>query len=221
MSRSIPARQLKTSMTAASRRREVDPRRQRVLVRGHRGDTGRAMDRCQGGTPRPDQGERGLLGPGPPEHLRHRRCGGDGGPGSASRCQPSRRLRNNRVAMWPTSFGHASRHAPCRDRSAIRITGGCRARPLGRCRGFWLAASQGRSRSWVIWSAVHLFLLLGARNKMVVYLNWVWAWLTYGSGARLMTASTGPSQRSTSGTDGSSPQRQKLNRASVGGRCDQ
>jgi NADH dehydrogenase len=41
--------------------------------------------------------------------------------------------------------------------------------------------------AWLLWSAVHLFLLLGARNKMVVYLNWVWAWLTYGSGARLMT----------------------------------
>jgi NADH dehydrogenase len=43
------------------------------------------------------------------------------------------------------------------------------------------------SAAWMIWSAVHLFLLLGARNKMIVYLNWVWAWLTYGSGARLMT----------------------------------
>jgi NADH dehydrogenase len=41
--------------------------------------------------------------------------------------------------------------------------------------------------AWVIWSAVHLFLLLGARNKVLVYLNWVWAWVTYGSGARLMT----------------------------------
>jgi NADH:ubiquinone reductase (H+-translocating) len=41
--------------------------------------------------------------------------------------------------------------------------------------------------AWVLWSAVHLVLLLGTRNKMVVYLNWVWAWLTYGSGARLMT----------------------------------
>ena len=41
--------------------------------------------------------------------------------------------------------------------------------------------------AWMLWSAVHLFLLLGARNKMVVYLNWVWAWITYGSGARLMT----------------------------------
>lgn len=41
--------------------------------------------------------------------------------------------------------------------------------------------------AWVLWSAVHLFLLLGARNKLLVYLNWVWAWLTYGRGARLMT----------------------------------
>jgi NADH dehydrogenase len=41
--------------------------------------------------------------------------------------------------------------------------------------------------AWVLWSAVHLFLLLGTRNKMAVYLNWVSAWLTYASGARLMT----------------------------------
>jgi NADH dehydrogenase len=41
--------------------------------------------------------------------------------------------------------------------------------------------------AWMIWSAVHLFLLLGARNKILVYLNWVWAWMTYGHGARLMT----------------------------------
>ena len=41
--------------------------------------------------------------------------------------------------------------------------------------------------AWVLWSAVHLLLLLGARNKILVYLNWVWAWLTYSSGSRLMT----------------------------------
>jgi NADH dehydrogenase len=40
---------------------------------------------------------------------------------------------------------------------------------------------------WILWSAVHLVLLMGARNKVLVYVNWVWAWLTYGSGARLMT----------------------------------
>jgi NADH dehydrogenase len=41
--------------------------------------------------------------------------------------------------------------------------------------------------AWMLWSAVHLFLLLGARNKVLVYVNWVWAWLTWGSGARLIT----------------------------------
>jgi NADH:ubiquinone reductase (H+-translocating) len=46
--------------------------------------------------------------------------------------------------------------------------------------------------AWLLWSAVHLFLLLGARNKMVVYLNWAWAWVTHGSGSRLMTGIARP-----------------------------
>ena len=49
--------------------------------------------------------------------------------------------------------------------------------------------------AWVLWSAVHLLLLLGTRNKMVVYLNWAWAWLTYGKGARLITGLDRPTER--------------------------
>lgn len=49
----------------------------------------------------------------------------------------------------------------------------------------WLRLQGGIA--WVLWSAVHLFLLLGARNKIMVYINWVWAWLKDGSGSRLMT----------------------------------
>ena len=41
--------------------------------------------------------------------------------------------------------------------------------------------------AWVIWSAVHLLLLVSARNRVVVYVNWVWAWLTYARGARVIT----------------------------------
>ena len=40
---------------------------------------------------------------------------------------------------------------------------------------------------WLLWSAVHLFFLIGTRNRLAVYLNWAWAWLTYGRGARLIT----------------------------------
>lgn len=41
--------------------------------------------------------------------------------------------------------------------------------------------------AWLVWSAVHLMLLVSVRNRAVVYVNWVWAWLTYGRGARIIT----------------------------------
>lgn len=41
--------------------------------------------------------------------------------------------------------------------------------------------------AWVIWSIIHLMLLVSVRNRTVVYVNWVWAWLTYGRGARVIT----------------------------------
>ena len=60
--------------------------------------------------------------------------------------------------------------------------------------------------AWLLWSAVHLFFLIGARNRMAVYLNWAWAWLTYARGARLITrldAKTDAEMRSLAGqTDG-------------------
>jgi NADH dehydrogenase len=40
--------------------------------------------------------------------------------------------------------------------------------------------------AWLFWSLVHLLLLAGFRNRIVVYLNWSWAWFTYGRGARLI-----------------------------------
>jgi NADH dehydrogenase len=41
--------------------------------------------------------------------------------------------------------------------------------------------------AWVIWGIVHIFFLIGFRNRASVFLNWVWAWVTYGRGARLIT----------------------------------
>jgi NADH:ubiquinone reductase (H+-translocating) len=41
--------------------------------------------------------------------------------------------------------------------------------------------------AWLFWGLVHIFLLIGFRNRAVVLLNWLWAWLTYGRGARLIT----------------------------------
>ena len=41
--------------------------------------------------------------------------------------------------------------------------------------------------AWLVWSAVHLLLLVSAQNRVTVYVNWVSAWLTYGRGARVIT----------------------------------
>ncbi len=41
--------------------------------------------------------------------------------------------------------------------------------------------------AWLTWSLLHLMLLVDFRSRLMVYVNWSWAWFTYGRGARLMT----------------------------------
>ena len=43
--------------------------------------------------------------------------------------------------------------------------------------------------AWMLWALVHIALLIGFRNKFAVALNWLWAYLTYESGMRLITGS--------------------------------
>ena len=41
--------------------------------------------------------------------------------------------------------------------------------------------------AWVAWLVLHIVLLIGFRNRLVVLINWAWAYLTLSSGARLIT----------------------------------
>jgi NADH dehydrogenase FAD-containing subunit len=41
--------------------------------------------------------------------------------------------------------------------------------------------------AWLLWGAVHIFFLIGFRNRLVVLLDWLWAYLTFKRGARLIT----------------------------------
>ncbi len=41
--------------------------------------------------------------------------------------------------------------------------------------------------AWLAWLFVHVIFLVGFRNKMLVLINWAWAYVTYGRGARLIT----------------------------------
>jgi NADH:ubiquinone reductase (H+-translocating) len=53
-------------------------------------------------------------------------------------------------------------------------------------------ARMGRLRlsgfvAWVIWVVVHIMYLIGFRNRLLVMLQWGWAYLTYHRGIRLIT----------------------------------
>jgi len=40
--------------------------------------------------------------------------------------------------------------------------------------------------AWLVWLFVHLYQLLGVRNKVMVFINWVWNYVTYDQALRLM-----------------------------------
>jgi NADH dehydrogenase len=40
--------------------------------------------------------------------------------------------------------------------------------------------------AWLAWLMIHIFFLIGFRNRLVVLLDWAWAYLTYDRGARLI-----------------------------------
>ncbi len=44
--------------------------------------------------------------------------------------------------------------------------------------------------AWLTWTFVHIFFLIGFRNRILVMIQWAWSYLTYGRGARLITAET-------------------------------
>jgi NADH dehydrogenase FAD-containing subunit len=52
--------------------------------------------------------------------------------------------------------------------------------PFMRLKG-WLA--------WWIWGVAHIYFLVGVPSALVVSLRWLWEYLTYGRGARLITGS--------------------------------
>ena len=40
---------------------------------------------------------------------------------------------------------------------------------------------------WLFWSLAHIYFLIGIRNRFVVAITWLWNYLTYQRGARLIT----------------------------------
>jgi NADH dehydrogenase len=46
--------------------------------------------------------------------------------------------------------------------------------------------------AWMAWLFIHIFFLIGFRNRFIVLFEWAWAYLTFQRGARLITGATPP-----------------------------
>lgn len=64
--------------------------------------------------------------------------------------------------------------------------------------------------AWLMWLVVHIFFLIGFRNRLLVLIQWAWAYVVYERGARLITGSTSlpgwNPERAASGAESSLPQ---------------
>jgi NADH dehydrogenase len=82
---------------------------------------------------------------------------------------------------------------------AARVGGGAPPPPF-RYRDYGNLATIGRKAAvidfgwihlrgfiaWMIWTLAHVYYLIGFRNRLVVALNWLWAYFTFQRGARLI-----------------------------------
>ncbi|HET6764914.1 MAG TPA: NAD(P)/FAD-dependent oxidoreductase [Longimicrobiaceae bacterium] len=49
--------------------------------------------------------------------------------------------------------------------------------------------------AWMLWLFVHVYALIGFRNRISVMIQWAWSYLTWQRGARLITGDTGDASR--------------------------
>ena len=80
-----------------------------------------------------------------------------------------------------------------------RLRGGVSAKPF-RYRDYGNFATIGRKAAvvdfgwlhmrgllaWILWSFAHVYFLIGFRNRIVVAVQWLWAYFTFQRGARLI-----------------------------------
>jgi NADH dehydrogenase FAD-containing subunit len=45
--------------------------------------------------------------------------------------------------------------------------------------------------AWLLWSVVHIYFLVGFRNRLIAMVDWIWTYLTYERSARLITGNQG------------------------------
>ncbi len=87
--------------------------------------------------------------------------------------------------VWRRLTGRPTERFRYRDKGSIATIG--RASAVAVIRGLHLSGFV----AWLAWLLVHIFFLIGFRNRFVVLFEWAWAYTTYQRGARLITGRPG------------------------------
>jgi NADH dehydrogenase len=77
-----------------------------------------------------------------------------------------------------------------RDKGSFATIG--RGKAVGDLRGGWKLSGFP---AWVAWLAIHLFFLIGFRNRVLVIVQWAYSYVTFRRGARLITGPPPPPLR--------------------------
>ena len=79
---------------------------------------------------------------------------------------------NQQIPLRPFKYKDKGSMATVgRNRAVVDLPGGLRF-------GGWFA--------WLVWMFIHLISLIGFRNKIVTLINWMWSYITYDKGSRLI-----------------------------------
>ena len=73
-----------------------------------------------------------------------------------------------------------------RDKGQLAVIG--RGRAVADIRDFHFSGFL----AWLIWIFVHIFFLIGFRNRVIVLIEWAWSYITYQRGARVITGEGRP-----------------------------
>ena len=58
--------------------------------------------------------------------------------------------------------------------------------------------------AWWFWLVLHIYFLIGFRSRLIVLINWAWAYFTYARGARIILGNEAETKINGSQEEGSS-----------------
>ena len=71
--------------------------------------------------------------------------------------------------------------------------------------------------AWVLWSFVHLFTIMGVKNRLFIFLNWSWNYFTYDQSLRLLLKPKQRFQHNNTNKGYNDLKKQKINSGNISG----